>query len=74
MTPRGDCPDSLRRTAIGWALSPPPGRTEAKHQMIVWCNFSDVFESREEFERQIARRKFFRRASIPVRLREHDTH
>ena len=69
MTARGDCPDSLRRTAIGWALSVPPGRTVAKHEMIVWCNFSDVFESREEFQRQIARRKFFRRQSQPVRER-----
>ena len=69
MTPRGDCPDSLRRTAIGWALSVPPGRTVAKHEMIVWCNFSDVFKNREEFEEQIARRKFHQRQSIPVRER-----
>jgi hypothetical protein len=70
MTSRGDCPDSLRRTAIGWALNVPPGRSELKHQMIVWCNFSDVFKNRIDFEDQVARRRFYRRQSTPVRLRE----
>ena len=74
MTARGDCPESLRRTALSWALSSndqvrPPGRPDAEHQMIVWCCFADVFTNREDFEKQIARRKFHRRQSIPVRER-----
>jgi hypothetical protein len=69
MTARGDTPENKRRTAISWALNVPPGRTVAKHEMIVWCNFSDVFKNREEFEEQIARRKFHQRQSIPVRER-----
>ena len=69
-TPRGDCPDSLRRTALGWALNVPPGRSESKHHLVVWCNFADVFASRDDFERQVARRRFYRRQSTPVRLRE----
>ena len=72
MIARGDCPESLRRTAIGWALNVPPNRSELKHHLIVWCNFADVFASRDDFERQVARRKFFRRQSTPSREREHE--
>ena len=61
MTPRGDCPESLRRTALSWALSPPPGRSDKHHDLVVWCNFSDVFRNRAEFERLVSRRRFFRR-------------
>ena len=57
MTPRGDCTKSLRRKAIGWALHVTPNRSALQHQMIVWCNFSDVFASRDEFERLVARRR-----------------
>ena len=69
MIARGDCPESLRRTAIGWALNVPPGRTEFRHHLIVWCNFADVFNGRKDFEDQVARRKFFRRQSTPLRER-----
>ena len=62
MNTRGDCPDSLRRTALSWALQvPPDGRTQQRHEHIVWCNFCDVFTGRWEFERLVIRRRFFQR-------------
>ena len=33
----------------------PEGRTRADHVRIVWCNFCDMFKSREEFDRMVKR-------------------
>ena len=76
MKSRGDCPASLRRTALSWALSSndqvrPPGRSDAIHHLVVWCCFADVFNGRQDFEDQLARRRFYRRQLTPVREREH---
>jgi hypothetical protein len=75
MTPRGDCPESLRRTALSWALSRNeevrlPGRLDYRHLDVVYANFSDVFASRDEFDRLVARRQELRRRGDASALRQ----
>ena len=62
----GDCPESLRRTAIGWAMCPPDGRSEQRHDWVVYSNFSDVFRDLDEFMQKVKRRRFFRRHPMTV--------
>jgi hypothetical protein len=74
MTPRGDCPESFRRTALSWALSHNeevrlPGRLDYQHLDAVYANFSDVFASREEFDRLVSQRIKLRRRENESALR-----
>ena len=77
MTPRGDCPESLRRTALSWALSRNtevrlPGRSDYQHLASVYHVFADVFASRVEFDQLVARRLKMRRLTSENSLRRDD--
>jgi hypothetical protein len=49
--------ETLRRTALQWAVKSPEGRVAWRHEECVYANFADVFASREEFHRCLARRR-----------------
>ena len=49
--------ETLRRTALQWAVKTPEGRTAWRHEECVYANFADVFASREEFYRCLDRRR-----------------
>jgi len=75
MTPRGDCPELFRRTALSLALSRNekvrlPGRLDYQHLDSVYANFADVFASRDEFDRLVARRRELRRRGNASALRQ----
>ena len=57
---------ALRRTALSWAMCPPDGRSEQRHDWIVFCNFADVFRDVDEFRAKVARRRFFRKHPTTV--------
>ena len=51
----------LRTQALQWVCNTPHGRTMNRHIEVIWANFGDVFNSRDEFDiavnAKLARRK-----------------
>ena len=77
MTPRGDCPESLRRTALSWAVTSNtevrlPDRSDYQHLASVYHVFADVFASRAEFDQLVVRRLKMRRLTNENSLRPDD--
>ena len=66
--------ESLRIKAMQWLMSPPDRRPMARHAEVIWGNFADAFDSRDEFDIMVNRKLFLLKRKETLRGGETASH